>query len=153
MSQFSSYKSHIIIIVSVAIVVRILFGYFMGDQFKPTVWEYERLTQSMINQGTYSIDYREYGEYKALLSPGFSFFCYPIYKLFGTSHIIILICQFLFHAGLGLVVYTISMRFFNLRTVALIAALATVLHPGLVHYSATMLHQFNLYILLFYLTT
>ena len=141
---------HLFVIIIVAFGCRVVAAYFIGHSFHPRTWEYEVLTQNMLNHGKYVINYREYGEYKALLAPGYSFLTYVVYKIFGTSHIIMLFIQFLMMSAFCVIVYSLTELLFKNRLVSLIAGMLAALHPGLVYYSTTMLHQLNLYILLFY---
>lgn len=141
---------HVFLIVFFAISLRIIAAYFIGHHFKPRLWEYENLTQSLLKDGTYSMQYREYGEYKALLAPGYSFLTYAIYMIFGTSHVLMLFIQFFLMTAFCLIIYGLTYFLFKNRMIALLAGLLAAVHPGLVYYSSAMLHQLTLYLPLFY---
>jgi len=96
------------------------------------------------------MEYREYGEYKALLGPGYPFLTYFFYKLLGVNHTVMLFVQFLLMTLFSLSVYGIAYFFFKKADIALIAGLLSILHPGLLYYSSANLHEFNLYMPLFY---
>ncbi len=146
----SNYKVHILVIVSVAIFLRIFSAYFIGNKFHPQTWEYETLALSMLEGKGYVFDYREYGEYKALLSPGYSFLTYGVYMIFGVSHKLMLAVQFLLMTAFGLTIWGIARRFFDDPHIPLLAGLLAVLHPGILYYSVANLHQMTLYLPLFY---
>lgn len=143
-------KLHLLIIIIVAVSVRIIAAYVMGHKFTPQLWEYEYLTQNMLAGQGYVMDYREYGIYKALLAPGYSFLTYLVYWVFGTSHVLMLFIQFALMAAFGVIIYKLTDLLFENKLIAFISGLLVVLHPGLIYYSSAMLHQLNLYILLFY---
>ena len=143
-------KRHLFVVIIVAIGCRVMVAYFIGNSFQPRTWEYEVLTQNMLNHGEYVFNYREYGEYKALLAPGYSFLTYAVYKVFGTSHIIMLLIQFFLMSAFCIIIYNLSELLFKNRLIAFISGVLVALHPGLIYYSSTILHQLNLYIFLFY---
>lgn len=143
-------RLHLILIVLVSLVLRLVAGYVLGNNFNPTTWEYEQLTQSLLEKGTFIIVYREYGEYKALLGPGFPFLTLSVYKMTGVNHTVMLFVQFLLMTSFSLVIYGIAYFFFRKAEIGLIAGMLSVLHPGLLNYSSAKLHEFNLYMPLFY---
>ncbi|MFZ2655059.1 MAG: glycosyltransferase family 39 protein [Victivallales bacterium] len=146
----SKVKKHILIIIGLSLVLRIIAGYAVGNHFNPATWEYENLARSLLENGTFSIEYREYGEYKALLGPGYPFLTFLAYKVVGVNHTIMLFVQFLLMTSFSLAIYGIAYFFFKKTDIALIAGLLSVLHPGLLYYSSANLHEFNLYMPLFY---
>lgn len=143
-------KLHILLIVVVAISVRIFAAYFAGHKFQPTLWEYDILAESMLQKGEYSMQFREYGVYYAVIPPGYSLILYSIYKTVGTNHQVVLGLQFLLAGLLGSVIYGTSWLIFKNRWIALIAGLLTVLHPSIMYYNSVNIHNFNLYVPLFH---
>ena len=145
-----SFKIHIIIIVCIAIILRIFAAYFVGHKFQPTLWEYDTLAQSMLQKGEYSMKFREYGVYYAVIPPGYSFILYSIYKCIGTNHVVVLGIQFILAGLLGSVIYGTTWLIFRNKWMALIAGLLTVLHPSILYYNSVNIHNFNLYVPLFH---
>ncbi|MEI6421129.1 MAG: glycosyltransferase family 39 protein [Lentisphaerota bacterium] len=143
-------RIHLIIIILLSILIRIAAGYSAGHKFQPNEWEYEVLAKSLLEKGTFSMVYREYGEYKALLGPGFPFLTFLVYKITGINHIVMLGVQFLLMTSFSLTVYGIACFFFKRADIALIAGILSVFHPGLLYYSSVNLHELNLYMPLFY---
>ena len=144
-------KKHFYFLLAITFSLRFLSSWLVKD-FKPTLWEYEVLTQNMLERGEYVFDYREYGEYKAILAPGFSVLTYCIYSLFGTSHVIMLFIQYMLMFAAVVAVYKITVELLENENYALCAGLMVALHPGYIHYSSNMLHQLTLYLPLFYWT-
>lgn len=145
-------RLHLIIIVLLSIATKLMAGYVVGHKYEPQTWEYEKLSQSLLEKGSYSMSYREYGEYKALLEPGYSFMTYMVYKVFGTNHQIMLAIQFLLITVFSLVIYWIAYVLFDNFLIAFIAGILSVLHPGITYYSVANLHNLTLYLPLFYAT-
>jgi len=145
-----SFKTHIIIIICVAILLRIFAAYFVGHHFQPKLWEYDTLAQSMIERGEYSMQFREYGVYYAVIPPGYSFILYTIYKCIGTNYLVVLGLQFLLAGLLGSVIYGTTWLIFRNKWIALIAGMLTVLHPSIMYYNSVNIHNFNLYVPLFH---
>ncbi len=141
---------HLLIIVILSLTVRFAAGFIVGHGYEPQTWEYEKLARSLLDKGTFSMNYREYGEYKALLGPGYPFLTFFVYKIFGINHMIMLIVQFLLMTLFSVSIYGIAWMFFRKGGIALIAGVLSVLHPGLIYYSSANLHEFNLYMPLFY---
>ena len=139
-----------VFLVLLSLAVRGVAAFVLGNRFDPATWEYEILTQNMLAGRGYVIDYRDYGDYYALLGPGYSLLTYAIYRVAGVNHVLMLGVQFVLMTGFSLIVFLLGRLLFERRGVAFCAAVLTTLHPGLIYYSATMLHQFNLYLPLFY---
>jgi 4-amino-4-deoxy-L-arabinose transferase-like glycosyltransferase len=146
----NSIKLHILLIVVVAIVVRIFVAYYVGHNFLPTLWEYDTLAQNMLQKGEYAMEFHEYGDYYAVIPPGYSIILFSIYKCIGTNHQVVLGLQFLLAGLLGSVIYGTTWLIFRNKWIALIAGLLTVLHPSIVYYSSVNIHNFNLYVPLFH---
>lgn len=144
-------KKLFFLLLTVTIAIRFVSSWLVND-FSPTLWEYEVLTQNMLSRGEFVFDYREYGEYKAILAPGFSVLTYCIYSIFGTSHILMLFIQYILIFAAVIAVYKISFELLSNKIYATSAALMVALHPGYIHYSSNMLHQLTLYLPLFYWT-
>ena len=144
-------KKNLIILFVSTVSLRFLCSWLVKG-FEPMLWEYEYLTQNLINEGEYSLSYREYGDYKALLAPGYSMLTYAVYSIFGTSHILMLFIQYLLMFGGACIVYLISTELFGNKRFALASSVMMSIHPGLIHYGSDMLHQLNLYLPLFYTT-
>ena len=145
-----NYESYYWVVIALTAFIVSVSASFVLCKFKPTTWEYEILAKNMIEHGEYVFNYREYGEYKALLAPGYSFLTYLVYKIFGTSNLLMLFIQFILMAVFCVIVYRISFELFSNRNVALISGLLASLHPGLVYYYAVNLHNLTLYMPLFY---
>lgn len=144
-------KKTFIFLLVLTVSVRFLSSWLIKD-FRPTLWEYEVITQNMLNRGEFIFNYREYGEYKAILAPGFSVLTYGIYYIFGTSHILMLFIQYFLMFATVIAVYKISYELLENHKYAFCAGLMVSLHPGYIHYSSNMLHQLTLYLPLFYWT-
>lgn len=144
------FAKHLIVIALLALGVRVAGAVVMGSGFSPSTWEYEEITQNMLRTGQFVMHYREYGDYYALLAPGYPYLSYFVYQVFGTSHKLMLVLQY----GLSLVlcasVYLLSWRLFFRQWAAYLAAALVAVHPGIAVYGATKLHNFNLYVPLFY---
>jgi len=148
-------RIQLLIIILAAILPRLAAGYFLGNRFQVNErweYEYETLTQNMLSGKGYVYNYRNYGEYRALLAPGYSFLCYGVYRVFGTSHRLMLFIQIMLMTAHAVIVFLIARMLFRDSFVPLLAGLLAALHPGLIYYSSTMLHQLNLYMPLFYVS-
>ena len=144
-----SLKTHLIIIICLAIFVRIFVAYFVGHKFHPKLWEYESVAQSMLEKCEYSMPYGN-GIYYAIIPPGYSFLLYSVYKAIGTNHQVILAIQFLLAGVLGSVIYGTTWLIFRNRWIALVAGILTVFHPAIIYYNSVNIHNFNLYVPLFH---
>jgi len=143
-------RLHILIIIVLSFAIRISAAFIIGDNFNPKVMEYEKLAGSLLDKGTFCMEYREYGEYKALLGPGYPFLTFLVYKTVGISHPVMLFVQFLLMTLFSLAIYGIAYFFFKKAGIAFIAGILSILHPGLLYYSSVNLHELNLYMPLFY---
>ncbi len=134
----------------VSLSAQIFVAYYAGNKFHPKTWEYEAIAQNMLKKGDFVYNYRDYGEYRALVSPGYPYLTFAVYKIFGTNHRLMLFIQFIMMTALCFIIYRITWLFFKNIWISFIASLLTAVHPGLIFYSSTMLHQFALYITLFF---
>ena len=150
MKFINNTKLHILVIVVVAITVRLFAAYFVGHKFQPTLWEYDTLAQSMLQKGEYSMQFREYGVYHAVIPPGYSLILYSIYKCIGTNYQVVLGLQFLLAGVLGCAIYGTTWLIFKNKWIAITAGLLTVLHPTIMYYNSVNIHNFNLYVPLFH---
>ncbi len=141
---------HIVFVTTAAVLPRLIAAWFVGHRFHPKVWEYETLARNMLSGQGYIFNYREYGVYKALLSPGYSLLTWLFYRIFGVNHPLMVCVQIALMAVFSVCVYLLTERLFEGRGVALFAGIMAALHPGLVYYSVANLHQLNLYMPLFY---
>ncbi|GEM_PF-1853523 len=143
-------RIHIILIILLSVVLRIAAGYIVGHKFHPQEWEYEILAKNMIEKNEFSMNFREYGVYKAIIAPGYSFIIYTVYKAFGVNPLFMLFFQFVTMTFLAIIIYQISWIIFKNHMIAFIAGVMAVLHPGILYYSVANIHNFNLYLPLFY---
>lgn len=143
-------KKHILAIVIVSLIVKLAALAFLNPQLNPGVLEYEILAENMLKTGTYSMDFREYGDFKGVVAPGYSFLIYCIYKIFGIHREILLFLQMGTMTIFALIIYAITFRCTDNRLYALFAGILVSLHPGMLYYNIMYIHNFNIYIPLFY---
>ena len=143
-------RLHIIVIVLVCLATRLAAGWVVGNRFQPTTWEYETLATNMLAGQGYVIDYRDYGQSKALMSPGYPLLTYLVYRVFGVNHALMLFVQALLMTAFGMAVWALARFLFRDAATALAAGLLAVLHPGILYYSSVNLHSMMLYLPLFY---
>lgn len=148
--QRTLFWKHLTVLGCLAVLVRVLGAVAMGSGAQPSLWEYEVITQNMLRSGEFVMEYRDYGEYYALLAPGYPYLSYLVYLVFGTNHQLMLVIQFLLTLGLGCCAYLLSWRLFYRQSAACLATFLVLVHPGIAVYGATKLHNFNLYVPLFY---
>ena len=73
-------RSHLLILLSLTLITRLSTSWFVND-FQPQVWEYETLAVNMMEKGEYVFSYRDYGDYKAVVAPGYSFLTFAVYSI------------------------------------------------------------------------
>ncbi|HOK03808.1 MAG TPA: hypothetical protein P5270_04655 [Victivallales bacterium] len=143
---------HISFIIFLSIIFKITIAIYLKKNFQPETWEYEQLAVNMLKNGSYEMEYREYGSYRALLAPGYSFLCCGIYKLFGINHKLMLVIQFILMTFFSVIIYFLTFYLLRDLGIAFISGILSAIHPGLNYYTVAYLHNLTLYVPLFYLS-
>ncbi len=143
-------KRHILAIVTISLIVKLAALAYLNPRLDPGKLEYEILAENMIKTGTYSMDFREYGDFKGVVAPGYSLLIYFIYKLFGVHREILLFLQMGTMTVFALLIYAITSRCTGNRSYALSAGILVSLHPGMLYYNIKYIHNYNIYLPLFY---
>jgi 4-amino-4-deoxy-L-arabinose transferase-like glycosyltransferase len=143
---------HIIIIILLSLIARAIVILVLNRQLDPGILEYEILALNMLKHGTFSMQFREYGEFKGVIAPGYSLLIYCIYAIFGIHREILLLLQIASMTLFALIIYGIAEKCLKNRSMALVAAILTILHPGLLYYNILYIHNYNIYLPLFYAT-
>lgn len=113
-------------------------------------WEYEVFALNLLKGNGYIYPY--YGiDAVAYMPPLYGYFCFFVYALCGHHPMIIILFQCLFSAALTVAVYATAIYFFKKKSIAYIASLFTLLHPGLIFYDVNNLHPLSLGALLIFL--
>jgi 4-amino-4-deoxy-L-arabinose transferase-like glycosyltransferase len=143
-------KRHILIIVVLSILTKLAALAFLNPSINPGMLEYEILAANMMETGTYSMNFREYGDFKGVIAPGYSFLIYGIYKIFGIHREILVFLQIGTMTIFSLIIYAITLKCTANRVYALFAGILISLHPGILYYNIMYVHNFNIYLPLFY---
>lgn len=121
-----------------ALIVRLLIIFATKSYENLTLWEYDTIAKNILNGEGFV--YESFGTtYYAFLPPLYPIFCAVLYKITNFNYLFALIFQSMISAGLCAVIFFISKRIFG-KTVASIACLFTIFHPGLLVYSTKTLH-------------
>ncbi|MCK5510461.1 glycosyltransferase family 39 protein [Candidatus Parcubacteria bacterium] len=98
--------------------------------------QYNELALSMLNDGSFSIN----GEISMMREPGYPFFIYLIYQLFGVSIFIVCVFQAFIHFAIVLLTYYLTDKIFN-KKIARISSILVILFPNLYILSSTLLSE------------
>lgn len=119
-----------------AFLLRIVVQLYTGAFVSPQVWEYETAANNfLMGQG---LTYNLYGTtYYSLLSPLYSAICIVVYALTGHSFLAIGLFQAVISSFICVIVFLLARHIFGNKT-AIIAAILTVFHPGLLIYTSKL---------------
>ncbi|HCE45310.1 MAG TPA: hypothetical protein DET40_17355 [Lentisphaeria bacterium] len=141
---------HLTVIIVFSVCIRLLAGYADGWNFDQRNLEYHIIAKNMVEKGEYAMDFREYGEYKAVIAPGYTLVIYSAYKTFGIHPWIMIPFQIISMTAFSIIIYMIARLLFGCNMIAFIAGVLATLHPGILYYSVGYIHEFDLYLPLFY---
>lgn len=109
------------------------------------VWEYEDIANSILNGSGYAIKHLGIMHY-SFGPPLYPLFSALVYYITNHSHLALGLAQAFFSSAVCVAIFGIGTKIFS-RTVGLVAASMTILHPGLNLY-VTKLHSFNIDVLI-----
>lgn len=150
MTDYSARKILIIIFI-LAIITKLLAGYFLlHTRNGPEVFEYEAMADNILNGKGFLFNF--FGTpYKAFIQPFYPVFTTVIYYLTNHNQFVVLGIQAIVASALCFVVYSIAIRLTG-RKEALLAAILVAFHPGITVYSVLKLHPL-VFDVFFYLLT
>ncbi|MFC1623816.1 ArnT family glycosyltransferase [Candidatus Omnitrophota bacterium] len=109
-------------------------------------WEYETIANNILKGAGYGYEYLGI-LHRAFGPPLYSFLCAFIYYFSNHSYAILLIFQVFLSAMTCVLIFYIANKIFN-QKIAILAAILTCIHPGMIIYSAK-LHPLTIDIFLF----
>ncbi|MDD2751951.1 MAG: glycosyltransferase family 39 protein [Candidatus Omnitrophica bacterium] len=119
-----------------AFIIRVIVQYKLGAFVHPQTWEYEQAVNSFFTGRGLACDI--YGTtYYSLLTPLYPAICILVYYFTAHSFFAMEIIQALVSSSICIVIFLIAARIFGKKT-GFLAAILTVLHPGLVIYTAKL---------------
>ncbi len=137
-----------------AVGIKLITAYYLGNKFTPTLWEYEDIAMNIINGKGFlciwDIEPLEHFniQFRSIQEPFFPIWCAMIYYVTNHSIFTVLILQILYASLIPIAVYYITYRIYDIKT-AIISSICSVFVPGIVLYSSTKLHHMPLYSLFF----
>ncbi|UCD54997.1 MAG: glycosyltransferase family 39 protein [Candidatus Omnitrophota bacterium] len=138
------------IIFGLAVMIKLLSGFFLNAYNEPQIFEYEIIANNMLSGKGFL--YNFYGvEYRAFVQPLYPVFTAIIYYLTNHSQVTMLAIQSIVSSLLCFIIYFIAIRFTGKKE-ALLAAALVAFHPGLAVYSVLKLHTL-VFDVFFYLLT
>ena len=139
-------KIGLIVVISSFILQIIVMNILMADS-KPELYEYEKIAFNLLTRHTFVYPFLG-TEYYSLTPPLYPMLCALIYLLTDHSHLAMSIVQIILISLTCVIVYLIGKEIFN-KKIGIISAVLCILHPGLVIYSTTKLHELSLVVFLF----
>ncbi len=131
-----------IVIFLCAFVVRMLIALVTNSYKNIVLWEYDVVAKNILSGKGFAYEYLG-TTYYSYLQPLYPILCALLYKITNFNYSLVLIFQFMISAGLCTLIFFISKRIFD-ETVAIIAAMLVMFHPGLLIYSTMTLHPLTL---------
>ena len=137
-----------------AVIIKLIVAYYVGNKFTPTLWEYETIATNIINGKGFSFMWniepieRFNINFRSIQEPFFPIMCAIIYYFTSHSIFTVLMLQILYASIIPITVYFIALHIYDAKT-AILSSIFSVFVPGIVFYSATKLHQMPLYSLFF----
>ena len=122
-----------------AFLVRLGVGIWTGGLWRPELWEYNRIAQSMLAGRGFSMIYLM-TTYYSYVTPLHAWVSAAGFWLTG-SHVPIMLVQMVSGAALAVAVAAISQRIFGGWMAGSIAGLLVAIHPGFVLYNSTKAHS------------
>lgn len=126
----------------VALAIRLVGGWWLGQFSHPPTWEYEQIADSLLAGRGFVLDYLG-TPYRAFTLPLYPVFCAVVYWLTQHDHAVVLVLQCLISAGACLQVRAIGRVMSHEPWVAVWSGWLVALHPGLVVF-ASRLHALTL---------
>ena len=122
-----------------AFLLRLGVGIWTGGLWRPELWEYNRIAQSMLAGRGFSMVYLM-TTYYSYVTPLHAWVSAAGYWLTG-SHVPIMLVQMVSGAALAVAVAAISQRIFVGWMAGPIAGILVAIHPGFVLYNSTKAHS------------
>jgi len=150
-------KSFLFYAFILAVGIKLIVAYYLGNKFTPTLWEYENIAMNIINgKGflyTWGIEplKRFNIQFRSIQEPFFPICCAVIYYFTDHSIFTALILQILAASLIPIVIYFITDKIYGKKT-AIVSSIFSIFVPGIIFYSSTKLHQMPLYSLFFCLS-
>lgn len=131
-----------IIIFLCAFLIKLLIVFVTNNYKNIVLWEYDVVAKNILSGKGFTYEYLG-TTYYSYLQPLYPILCALLYKITKFNYLLVLIFQFMISAGLCTLIFFISKRIFE-ETVAIIAAMLVMFHPGLLIYSTKTLHPLTL---------
>ena len=133
---FSKYKFFILLVFSLLISTFFWWHYFGNFQIYDDAVQYHEIAQNLLNDHSFSYQ----GELTMIREPGYPFFLFLVYKIFGVNPQAARILQVLMLLSVSVIVYYVSGRIFN-SSVAKASSILAVVYPMFNILTASLLSE------------